>query len=282
MDGRTVTGGTIVLEDVSKDLEVSAHYEFYDYPLPGVFTVADDGRKVKFARGNMWCQDNVLHNEDEQYQFSSAEWEDGGHISHFMWSKRLTESVELNYEDSDVYDDDIFFTNAADNQLSPNPDLIVNGQKGIWRVLSGGNNGEWNYLLNKRSSEYHRYAAVKVNDMAGLLIFPDEFTWPSEAGTEPTTFEAACSNWNSVNYQGPAFLTLQAAGCVFLPAAGCRFGGFGDIGIINAGSDGYYWSASPNNVSLAYDLNFYGGNVDPSENVARNRAQSVRLVTDAN
>ena len=280
-DGRTETGDTIVLEDVSKDLEVSAHYEFYDYPLPGVFTVDTDGRKVKFARGNMWCQNNVLHNEDEQYQFSSADWALDGHISHFMWSKSLTESVKQKYVESGASSGDIFFTNAADNKLSPNPDLIVNGQKGIWRVLSGGDNGEWYYLLNSRTTTYgHRYAEVKVNDMPGLLIFPDTFTWPSGAGAEPTKFDAASSNWNGVNYQGAAFLTLQSAGCVFLPAAGYRDGYGGNTIISRVGSYGYYWSSTPCVNSYAYLLDFNSGDVNPAGNNLRDNAYAVRLVTE--
>ena len=288
-NGKTVTGDTIVLEDITKDLEVSAHYEFYDYPLPGVFTVDADGRKVKFARGNMWYQNGVLHNEDEQYQFSSAKWALNGHISHFMWSKRLTESVKQQYEERGATDNDIFFTNAADNQLLPNPDLIVNGQKGIWRVLSGGSEGEWYYLLNSRATTYgkgtdvenRRYATVKVNDMAGLLIFPDEFSWPTDAGTEPATFNKDQSNWNGVNYNRAAFEALQSAGCVFLPAAGLRYGDDGDTLIYGVGvGGGYYWSASWNNGNPAFDLYSNLGSFDPRYDDDRGQAFSVRLVTE--
>ena len=289
-DGRTVTGDTIVLEDITKDLEVSAHYEFYDYPLPGVFTVDADGRKVKFARGNMWCQNNVLHNEDEQYQFSSESWRNDGHISHFMWSKSLTESVKQKYVESGASSEDIFFTNAGYNQLSPNPDLIVNGQKGLWRVLSGGIGGEWDYLLSSRTTTYgkgtgvenRRYAAVKVNDMAGLLIFPDEFSWPTAAGTEPATFNEAESDWNGVNYKSAAFEALQSAGCVFLPAAGYR-SGFDGLTIINGvGSYGFYWSSTPNDDNNAFTLGFNSGGVYPALSSTRGRACAVRLVTESN
>ena len=287
-DSRTVTGGTIVLEDVSKDLEVSALYEFYDYPLPGVFTVDIHGRKVKFARGNMWCQNNVLHNEDEQYQFSGADWENGGHISHFMWSKSLNESVKLQYEEKNATDNDNFFTNAGIDHLSPNPDLIVNGQKGIWRVLSGGENGEWNYLLKRRVTTYgkdtgvenRRYAQVKVNGKEGLLIFPDEFSWPTEAGTEPATFNAAESEWNGVNYKSAAFEALQSAGCVFLPAAGYRVGLDGTTIIYNVGSFGFYWSSTPSDFNNAYRLYFNSGHVGPANYDHRSNAYAVRLVTE--
>ena len=291
-DSRTVTGDTIVLEDITKDLEVSALYEFYDYPLPGVFTVDDNGRKVKFARGNMWCQNQVLHNEDEQYQFSSDKRMYSGHISHFMWCKSLTESLELQYIEYGTTSNDTFFTNAEDNQLSPNPGLIVNGQKGIWRVLSGGDEGEWDYLLNSRATTYgsgelstdnHRYAAVKVNDMAGLLIFPDEFSWPTGAGTEPATFNSAESDWNGVNYIGTAFETLQSAGCVFLPAAGFRNGDphyqYSED-LHDVGSIGYYWSASTTFEVTAIGLYFDSSLVIPDNSDFRYHAYSVRLVTD--
>ena len=287
-DSRTVTGDTIVLEDVSKDLEVSAHYAFYDYPLPGVFTVDDNGRKVKFARGNMWCQNQVLHNEDEQYQFSRVNWASDGHISHFMWCKSLTESVKLTYEETSTSDNDNFFTNAGIDHLSPNPDLIVNGQKGIWRVLSGSPEGEWNYLLNSRTTTYgkgtgvenRRYATVKVNDMAGLLIFPDEFSWPTGAGTEPATFNAGQLDWNGVNYKDAAFEALQSAGCVFLPDARYRDGYSGNPGLATADVGGLYWSASPSLDCYAYDLFFHSEIVLPKDGNERHRAQSVRLVTD--
>ena len=282
-DSRTETGDTIVFEDVSKDLEVSAHYEFYDYPLPGVFTVDDNGRKVKFARGNMWCQNHVLHNEDEQYQFSSDNWARYGHISHFMWSKSLDESVRQTYEDGGASSGDTFFTNAGIDHLSPNPDLVVNGQKGIWRVLSGGEGGEWNYLLNRRSTTYgHRYAEVKVNDMPGLLIFPDTFTWPSEAGDEPETFDAAKSDWNGVNYKSAAFEALQSAGCVFLPAAGYRAGDSSSTNVSFAGFYGFYWSASSSGDFRAFDMDFYSIDVYPYNNFIRSQAYSVRLVTESN
>ena len=42
---------------------------------------------------------------------------------------------------------DTFFTNTGHKRMDPNPDLIVNGQKGIWRILSCYyDDVEWNYL----------------------------------------------------------------------------------------------------------------------------------------
>lgn len=66
------------------------------------------------------------------------------------------------------------------------------------------------------------------------------------------------------------------SGAVFLPAAGNRNG----TSVNNAGSNGNYWSSSPNasNVNNAYNVNFNSDNLNPSNNNNRNNGQSVRLV----
>ncbi len=73
---------------------------------------------------------------------------------------------------------------------------------------------------------------------------------------------------------------MEAAGVVFLPAAGYRIGRAGDASLNDVGNRGYYWSASPHGSSGAYDLYFSSGAVAPYYYDARNRALSVRLVTD--
>ena len=73
---------------------------------------------------------------------------------------------------------------------------------------------------------------------------------------------------------------MEADGVVFLPAAGSRFGDLGDADVFSVGINGYYWSASPSRDSNAYGLNFNSDDVDPNNDDARSRAQSVRLVTE--
>ncbi|MBQ3657696.1 MAG: hypothetical protein II956_12765 [Bacteroidales bacterium] len=60
---------------------------------------------------------------------------------------------------------------------------------------------------------------------------------------------------------------------VFLPAAGYCFGTDRN----NDGSNGYYWSSTPNGESNAYYLNFNSGNANVNNN-NRNYGQSVRAV----
>ena len=71
----------------------------------------------------------------------------------------------------------------------------------------------------------------------------------------------------------PSKTAAEAYG-VFLPAAGNRNG----TSVNNVGSNGNYWSSSPNSTDNAYNLNFNSGNVNPANNNNRNNGFSVRLV----
>ena len=164
----------------------------------------------------------------------------------------------------------------------------INGQKG-WSVLTGNTGGEWEYLLDKRETTYgtgvlsednHRYAAVKVNGIAGLLLFPDEFSWPSEAEDEPQTFNTNSDNWNGRNYTVSQFEALQASGCVFLPGAGIRdipIGTGDSAQVTGAGTEGYYWSATPSRL-----MSFIYYKVCSTRSMSISQGFSVRLVTDIN
>ena len=284
--------GTIISTDnpyeftVSQSASYVAVFRLND-ALSGVFTVAADDqgnpmKKVQFSKGNLYYNGATFNFEANQYDTtpSSSGTRVDNHISHFMWCKTPEKAMALKY-DTNCNGETPFF--AAN-------DFTVNGYSG-WSVLTGGDDGEWEYLLNKRKTKYgtgelsesnHRYAAVEVNGMAGLLLFPDDFSsWPSGAGTEPQTFNTNSSNWNGKDYTVAEFTVLQNNGCVFLPAAGFRYGDDGSANVNSVGNDGYYWSASPYDVFSAYDLYFNSGNVNPLSYDARYSAQSVRFVTES-
>ena len=296
-DGKTLSTENPYSFTLSDNLTIIAVFSELEGALSGVFTVSDDGngnvKKVRFSKGNLYYDgtQSKYFFEAKQYDVPLLTFnkETDNHVGHFYWSKDANVARSLsNYTDSGASDTDVFFTNDSENQAKPNLEFTVNGQTGFWRVLSGGDNGEWSYLLNSRNTAYvsnRRYAAVKVNGMAGLLIFPDDFSsWPSEAGDEPQTFDTNSDNWNDRNYTVEQFTVLQNNGCVFLPAAGFRDGNPGSpepAFVCNVGDSGYYWSASPTDEISAYDLYFYSGNVGPSFNNNRYQACSVRLVTES-
>lgn len=71
----------------------------------------------------------------------------------------------------------------------------------------------------------------------------------------------------------PAVSSKQAA---LIPASGNRNNSNG--GLNNVGSNGYYWSASPNSATNGYNLNFNSTNVNPSNNNNRTNGFPVRCV----
>ena len=118
---------------------------------------------------------------------------------------------------------------------------------------------EWTYLLKTRSASTingvpnARFVKCTFQEKRGLLIFPDEFEWPANAGAAPA--ESAINN-GSANYDAVVYRvyanTLIARGCVFLQADGYVTGGV----LKNANVAGNYWTSSTRNASDSYVLDF--------------------------
>lgn len=196
-------------------------------------------------------------------------------IAHFYWSKSSDVARSLsNYSDA-CTSSDVFFAN--------NPEFKVNEHTG-WSVLTSG---EWKYLLDTRNQD-NKFAEAKIHNMNGLLIFPDGYSLPSgyisDGGTGMSKSNDENAGFPSENIPDETWIRMDAAGVVFLPAAGFRNGAPGGPNparVSNVGNNGYYWSASPNDDLRAYDLSFRSGDVNPSSNNDRSRAYSVRLVTES-
>ena len=266
---------------IPDDVEtIDAYFQYTDW-LGGVFSASTD-RKIRFSKGNLYYSANnwKYHFDNNQYDAGPDE-ESYSHLGHFYWSS--DESIAFSfgwYSDPDASSTDVFFTNRQD--------FIINGCSS-WFTLS---KDEWEYILEKRKTTYgtgvlsednHRYAAVKANNMPGLLLFPDEFTWPSEAGDEPQTFNTSSSDWNNLNLSISEFAALQNVGCAFLPAAGYRDGQSGNVypsKVYSLTTAGYYSTASTASTD-SYELTFSSSNVNPSDCQSRFYACSVRLVTES-
>lgn len=118
---------------------------------------------------------------------------------------------------------------------------------------------EWTYLLKTRSASTingvpnARFVKCTFQEKRGLLIFPDEFEWPANAGAAPaaTAINNATANYDTVVYRVYAN-TLIARGCVFLQADGYVTGGV----LKNANVAGNYWTSSTRNTSDSYVLDF--------------------------
>ena len=151
------------------------------------------------------------------------------------------------------------------------------GTVGMWRTLT---NDEWDYLLNMRSAstvgvyENAWYAKATVNGVAGLIILPDSFTMPSGV-TALDKVNVSEAVFTANVYTTADWAKLEAAGVVFLPAAGYRSGTeVGDVGTF-----GGYWSSTYYDESDARDVTF-GSDYLYVNIYDRYYGQSVRLVKD--
>ena len=142
-----------------------------------------------------------------------------------------------------------------------------------WRTLSAD---EWSYLFLLRSG--NRYCKATVNSKSGVVLFPDGYTHPTGVTPAPTNTNNASAAFNSNTWSGEDWAKMEAAGCVFLPAAGYRSGS----SVYKSGTDGYYWSSSAMDgvdTHARYVL-ASSNELNPFESSSRYNGYSVRLVQD--
>jgi hypothetical protein len=184
-------------------------------------------------------------------------------IDLFGWSTSATNFGVSTSDNSNDYSGS--FVDWGTNQIgsdAPN----------TWRTLS---RDEWWYLLFERPNWFELCGVAQVNGVNGLIFLPDNWTCPLGI-----TFKSGGHSEEGVDYYAAyqAFTAaewskLEAAGAVFLPAAGFRFGS----NVLYVQYDGRYWSATEGNRFLHFDSEGAG-----SGNGIGNRydSQSVRLIKD--
>ena len=129
-----------------------------------------------------------------------------------------------------------------------NPKTNTTDAPGTWRTVT---KDEWVYLLNTRTTTSGiRYAKGTVMGRAGLIIVPDNWS-TSIYSLNNTDTENVAYTANLIS--DTDWANMEAAGCVFLPAAGARLG----TTMFSVGSGGYYWSATYYNSDRAYELYFF-------------------------
>lgn len=280
--------------------------------LQGAFTVNADGKMVAFAKGNLYA--NVVFGSEDQsvvaqsitsYGIEAEQWHyrlwnngvdadkldvdmysgdaamlgeaasetPAGTVGLFFWTNNALEACSRVYVDDDAAEDDVFFAS----------EVSINGQN-----MGCLSSSEWDYLLNTRPGD--RFAKAFVNDIKGLLIFPDGWEDPGlnikaknnasvkYTGTKkksPAT-RAGGTTYNVSRLSLTDFATLQDQGVVFLPASGYRY----DYVLYYVGSDGHYLSGTPSGGSEAYYMSFYDSSLDASDYGSRRFGQSVRPIAE--
>lgn len=260
----------------------------------GVFSVGPNATdKVYFSQGNL------------QYKASTNTWRFAENQSDYIGNavgNTAPSSSQANWIDlfgwgTSGYNNKYPYMTSPTNSDYGNGNTNIadtNYDWGMHNIISNGGNAtkqwrtltkdEWNYLLNTRSETY-RYAKCKMsNSTYGLIIFPDGFN-PTTVGVSVNSPNTTNALFTSNAISNANWLKMEAAGCVFLPAAGIRTPS--PITVSSVNTVGYYWSSSCYYESNAYYIVFKGvsdasSEVRPTGNGERSKGCSVRLVKNAN
>ena len=254
-----------------------------------LFSVAAN-RQVRISRGNLQYQasTDTWHFAERQYEVMGAantqvSPSNEGWIDCFGWGTSGWESGANAYQPWSVSIDDADYQPGGSWQNSLTGDYanadwgvynaISNGgnQAGMWRTLT---NVEWAYLFGggNRASKWGR--ATIDGHYKGIILLPDEWTAP-----DGISFTPARSGFNSNVYTMEQWERLEAAGAIFLPAAGYRQYTFFNY----ENQYGVYWSVSPYGAEYpdcALGLLFNDNMLYPSDGEGRSNAFSLRLVQD--
>ena len=252
----------------------------------GVFSVSAD-KQVTFSQGNLqYTQStNTWSFAENQWDYIGTDNVTGGTVSSdpkygdgkegtaladkidlFGWSTNATNfGVSTSTSNSDYSGS---FVDWGSNQIgsdAPN----------TWRTLTYE---EWYYLRFYRTNANKLLGVAQVNGVNGLILLPDNWTCPSGV-----TFKSGFhSNYGVYYYAAYQTFTadqwskLEAAGAIFLPASGYRYG----LDVRDVQYDGKYWSATEyNSYNVVYFLYFYSGEARVDGGYHCN-GHSVRLVKD--
>lgn len=254
--------------------------------ISGKFSVgpAENNKQVYFSKGNLkytrestsdaWSTGKFSF-MDNQYDYiettanpyCTADYADKTAIGLFGWATSNiytpdntyyypweTDQTNASYGSGITSGDVNWATDHADYDWGTNTGDLGTG----WRTLT---KDEWVYLFNTRTvnggtgngKSYTR--GQSVNGTLGVVLYPDNYTGATYTGSDWSEFEAA--------------------GCVFLPAAGFRDG----TSVSDVGSYGYYWSSTSYNGTIARYVFFMKDYVNPATGYNdRKSGYSVRLV----
>ena len=280
--------------------------------LNGKFTINAGGDQVYFAPGNLQATTTDLGNT-WSWHFAANQWDCiGGRSNSGYETETGNNFINGNGTVSANGTVDLFgwvgasssFTGAALYGISnskTNGDYGNVGGEALksdwgntigtgWRTLTSD---EWKWLLGPYNPQpgtscrtsstiggtvNARWLKATVNSVKGLIIFPDVFAWNTTSmGSAPTTCNTGGDNFTH-SLTSVEWTAAEAAGAVFLPAAGRRSG----MEVNSVGSYGNYWSSSSYSATHAYEVFYYSGSVNPSDYDSNYKGFAIRLVRDAN
>ena len=241
-------------------------------PMESEFSVSTT-KKVQFSKGNLRYNGDEYEGHwtmaPEQYDMLGEDNVDVRSYGSYPANLHdlLCWSITTNHYGTSYYtyndDEDAakkFIGDFADWGTSP--ELIRDLGAG-WTTLS---KNEWDYLINTRENAATLRAFATVNNVKGLILLPDDWTEATPAGT----------------FTAEEWATLEAAGAVFLPAAGqLSFTYTNSKDVTTYTEGGKYWTSTPSDDESGMNamvLSFTDTDITTDEDQFRRVGAAVRLV----
>jgi len=268
----------------------------------GRFTVNSENEKVYFSQGNLQYQasTNTWRFAENQYDFVGNDnmnisstydgwidlfgWGTSGYnhgaVCYQPWS--ISSGGGFNGSGSQfyyAYGNRTYDLNDQTGQADWGYNAISNGgnEENQWRTLS---RDEWKYIFDLRSTPSGlRYAKATVNDVHGVILLPDGWDATTYVLNNPNVFFSHYAD-NVISLSD--WTLMEAAGAVFLPSGGGRFGT--NISGCNENGEkvkGNYWSTTHEDDDGAYYVMVSDASLSPEWSQYRFVGLSVRLVQAA-
>lgn len=241
----------------------------------GKFSI-DGSNTVHFSQGNLQYDQSTNTWSFMDYQWSTVEtsgqnvgddYANQNIVSLFGWSANVTNNFGISTSTSTSDYSGSFVDWGTNN--------ITNG--GGTNYWSTPSTDAWQYIFNTRSASTGRFAqAYLLGTTHGMILFPDHYTHPNDVPVPTGINLTGNTSWNGNRYTAEQWAKMEAAGAVFLPAAGSRRG----TGVFDVGGSGDYWSSTADDGNCAWYVDFYENNVGPGGRYYRYVGQSVRLVCE--
>ena len=256
----------------SNGVDITMTFAYPEGAVAGLFSVSET-EQVYFSQGNLQYKNGTGWRFAEQQYDYDGSWNTTDWVGHFGWGSWGSEQNPLKNTT----------TNSDYNWSSDFSETLSNASNTAgWYTLE---KDEWIYVFNSRetgttinNTEHARFAEATVNTdgtpVNGVILFPDSYSGGTPEGVTWGTINAG-SDWGT-KCTSAGWTALEAAGCVFMPAAGYHYST--ESGYRDVGNDGIYWSKTSNGASTAYRIGFYKNGLALPESNNRCLGFSVRLV----